>query len=502
MLAIYRGYHPHRSPDLYLIPRPPNYFGSASNWTHSGPWRYLQNVPLVFYGPGVVRAAGPVAVPGGATLADVAPTLSSVLPIDWPARRSGSMIDGVFARSETGAASPRLVSILVWDGVGDNVLSAWPRSWPYLSRLMRRGVSVTNATAGSSPSVTPAIHATLGTGTYPRSHGIVDAKMRFRGSPRDVRIESQLITPTLADIYDAQEQNDPKVAMVAGTTWELGMMGVGSRLAGGDRDVAVMWDEEGKLQRTVSGSYRHPAYAVRETDPREYARQHDAADGRIDGTWRGHDIAADPEAVRNSPAWIPYQVDVIKRVMAEEHLGRDSHTDLLLVNFKQADVIGHIYNMVNVEVRDAIEELDVALRELVTAFNRFAGKRKWVLVVTADHGQTPSSDSSGGWPINEDELQRDIAVAMRTDPTTLFEATRPTSYWFKASALKHADATLEEIATMLLRYRIRDNVVSGAAVPGTFSGALDRKLFDAVFPSRYTTQAARCNRTNGKYGGG
>ena len=151
MLAVYRGYHPHRSPDLYLIPRPPNYFGSASNWTHSGPWRYLQNVPLVFYGPGVVRAAGPVAVPGGATLADVAPTLSSVLPIDWPARRSGNMIDGVFARSETGAASPRLVSILVWDGVGDNVLSAWPRSWPYLSRLMRGGVSVTNATAGSSP---------------------------------------------------------------------------------------------------------------------------------------------------------------------------------------------------------------------------------------------------------------------------------------------------------------------------------------------------------------
>src|SRR5918997_1342738 len=67
-----------RSPDVVAVPQPPNYFGSFGITTHSGPWDYLQEVPLVLYGPGLLRP-GRVNPAGPVTLADVAPTLGQIV---------------------------------------------------------------------------------------------------------------------------------------------------------------------------------------------------------------------------------------------------------------------------------------------------------------------------------------------------------------------------------------------------------------------------------------
>ncbi|MDQ4064913.1 MAG: hypothetical protein M3161_02585, partial [Actinomycetota bacterium] len=55
---IARGLVTGRSADVHMVPRYPNFFGSFRVTTHSGPWDYLQRVPLVFYGPGYVAETG------------------------------------------------------------------------------------------------------------------------------------------------------------------------------------------------------------------------------------------------------------------------------------------------------------------------------------------------------------------------------------------------------------------------------------------------------------
>lgn len=74
LTRIWRGHRPARSEDIVAVPKAPNYLGSFDVTSHSGPWDYLQRVPLVLYGPGRVQKLGQV-TDSEVTLADVYPTV-------------------------------------------------------------------------------------------------------------------------------------------------------------------------------------------------------------------------------------------------------------------------------------------------------------------------------------------------------------------------------------------------------------------------------------------
>ena len=106
LLRVWRGTDPQRSGQIVVIPQEPNFLGS--NFPHSGPWDYLQDVPLLFYGPGVIPALGSVNRP--ATLADVAPTQAALLGYDFP------QVDGhALPEIDAPAIPPKLIVTLVWD---------------------------------------------------------------------------------------------------------------------------------------------------------------------------------------------------------------------------------------------------------------------------------------------------------------------------------------------------------------------------------------------------
>src|SRR5918997_7212201 len=109
--------------------------------------------------------------------------------------------------------------------------------------MMEKGTSMGNAEVGSSPSVTPAVHTNLGTGTFPKQHGIVDIPVRegletygaYDGfTPRFLQV------PTLADLYDRRTDNEALIGMFAYKPWHLGMIGHGAYMEGGDHDIAVI----------------------------------------------------------------------------------------------------------------------------------------------------------------------------------------------------------------------------------------------------------------------
>jgi hypothetical protein len=231
---IRRGYHPERSGEIQLVPEEPNFIGK---WlSHSGPWDYVQRVPLFLYGPGHVPARGRVDRP--ATVADLAPTLAEHLRFDFQAPDGKPLREA----APVSRRPPRLILTLVWDSAGRNVLAEHPEAWPTLRGLIPHGVWFDQATVGSSPSVTPSIHATIGTGAFPRMHGLVDMVIRKDGEPGGALGEGpdDLLTPALADLYGAALDNDPVIGVVAWRIWHLPLIGQGSRFEGRDQAVALL----------------------------------------------------------------------------------------------------------------------------------------------------------------------------------------------------------------------------------------------------------------------
>ena len=235
LLRIWRGHDDDNSEDLTTVPLEPNYSGSFNITSHSGPWDYLQRVPLVFYGPETIKAQGQP-LRENASIVDVYPTVGELADVSLPPR-DGRVLDG--AIDDDRSESPKLILTIMWDGVGRNVLERWPEAWPTLRRMEREGTSYLNAVVGSSPSITPATHSSLGTGAYPRRHGVT--AIEYRDDAGNVntafakRDPSGLDLTTFADEIDRELGNEPLAGLIGWRSWHQGMLGHGDMTPGGGR---------------------------------------------------------------------------------------------------------------------------------------------------------------------------------------------------------------------------------------------------------------------------
>lgn len=489
---IRRGYAPGRGHDLQMVARAPNYFGGFSNWSHSGPWPYLQRIPLVLYGPGFIRSQGEISLDREVTTVDIAPTIAELTGTTMPAGRPGTAITEALVPANQRPERPRVIMTIVWDGGGGNVLDRWPNAWPELERIGDMGTSITNATVGSSPSVTPAVHTNLGTGAYPRAHGIVDIPMRKRGrfpeafsdmDPQSVRISA------LADDYDKSTDNAALIGMLAEHKWHLGMIGHGASIEGGDRDLAVMFDRETGVPITNRKYFSLPGYFLRELALEDFVRPVDADDGKIDGKWLGHRLN-DAASQVESPVFLAYQSAAIRLLLERGGYGIDDVTDLFFTNFKQIDLLGHQYNMASREVESALHYSDRGIGDIVEWLDQNVGANRWVIILTADHGQTPRAQATGGWPISLNEVVADVNRQMEgSEPRSVLKA-RPVGLWLSRHAREPRNA--RRIARFLADYRLRDNVPAGEEIPSAYRTKRNSRLFAAAIPSRDLDRVWTC----------
>jgi hypothetical protein len=489
---VKRGYFPRRSPDVLIVPREPNFVGFFTGQSHSGPWEYLQQVPLVFYGPGFIQPRGPLELEREVTLADLAPTLAELLGVPAP-NAAGAPIMEVLEPEAARVSPPKLIVTVVWDGGGNNVLDAWPRAWPELASLMRKGSAVVGATVGSSPSVTPSIHTNIGTGTFPNRHGIVGIPIRIDGrvviSFQGVSPE-EVITPTLADTYDRATGNVAKVGMLAYKAWHLGMIGHGSGLPGADRDTAVLVDQQENLF-TNRALYSYPPELQDTPGFTRAVRVVDGEDGKVDSKWMGHDLG-DPSLRRDTPVWVRYQTSLIKSLLRLESFGRDGVPDLFYTNYKQADEVGHNWNMLAAEMRPTLKHLDWSLVQLRKFLDEWVGKKQWVMVVTADHGQGPLAEAAGAWPILEGELAQDMARHFGVETEDLVEQASAAGFYLNQEVMTEENVTAEQISDWLVDYRLKDNVEQGESVPKQYENKLDHLIIDAAFPGASLSNVWKC----------
>lgn len=493
---IQRGTMLGRSPELQVVPEQPNYFGSFDTTTHSGPWDYIQEVPIVLYGPGHIQSRGPLTLDRPVTVADLAPTLADLVGTPLPDGRPGRPITEALVPQAERKGPPKMILFVVWDGGGNNVLTKWPNAYPNLKQLMTEGVSINAADVGSSPSVTPAIHATMGTGAFPDQHGIVDIPIR-KGSrvPQSYPNKSprNLELTTLADIYDKETNNEALIGLMAERAWHLGMMGHGAFTTGGDKDIAIMSEGgEGHLV-TNPDFYSLPTY-LDGTPGFEADREIvDRSDGKDDGLWLGHKIPVEHRAGAANPVWTRYQSRLLRATWSNEGFGQDDVTDMFFTNFKEVDLIGHVYNYLQPEMRSMVKHTDIVLGQLINYLNTNVGEGDWVIALTADHGSGPDPEESGAWPIDEARLQVDIAVEFGVRVTDLFQAQRPTGMWLNAETMEQQAITEEQIADFVMDYTIRENWKEGRRLPTAYRSRWDEKIFSAAFPTHRLDDVMECN---------
>jgi hypothetical protein len=72
-------------------------------------------------------------------------------------------------------------------------------------------------------------------------------------------------------------------------------------------------------------------------------------------------------------------------MIEHEPLGADSVADLVLMNYKGADFVGHRYGPDSQELRLTLAEMDRNLARIIGALEARVGK-DYLLAVTADHG--------------------------------------------------------------------------------------------------------------------
>ncbi len=479
---VWRGYTPGRSGDVLAIEQAPNQFGTR----HSSAYPYTQDVPLILWGPGYIKEG--FRSDADVTLADVAPTYADLLHFEeWP-HRDGTDLNDALVDEDQRVTPPKLILTIVWDGGGTNVLEQWPDEWPYLKKLANRGAWFTEATVGSTPSITPAIHATLGTGVFPDKHGIPDIKMRVNGKIVDPWAGSNprhLEVDTIGDLWDLANGNLPVVGMMARDSWHLGMLGHGAFTEGADNDIAVM-DQLGGLDfRTNPDFYTLPNYLKNQDGMLEAAEEMDAADGEADGQWLGTQVIPLDGKIRYTPAWNVYQVDKLKQIIANEGLGADEMPDLFYVNFKSTDLAGHEWNMLEEEVKQDVKAQDDALKEIVKTLDKRVGRGNYVISLTADHGMTPTPESTGGWSIDQAELGRDMDARFdKTTPKTpLVLSNRGYMFMLDKKELERNDVTPEEIAEWLQSYSIEDNAKNGD-LKGFEDKADERVFLTAMTPAQ------------------
>jgi hypothetical protein len=366
---------------------------------------------------------------------------------------------------------------------------------------MREGASYRNAISGSFPAVTASTHATIGTGAFPRTHGITGHNVRRGGGPVKAwgepgRVDpSFLLEPTLADRWTSETEDRAWVGEIGYQVWHVGMLGRGGRPMG-EAPVGVYWDQD------TGGSWapHHPdLYRLPHTWP---SRE------RLDALCAAYHPMPPPSPYDRwargraanccFPPIVRYQAELVQATLGSEPIGDDDVTDLLYINYKAPDYSGHVYNMEDPRQAEVLGAVDEELgRHADLLMDRF-GPGGSVLIVTADHGQCPRIDAHGG--VRIDPIQLEDALRRRCGDSVFgsIQAVVPSEVYLDPRALVDAGCTAEDLASFLADYRYGDNIGSYVRPAAIRRDRLRARTFAAVFPTSFIAELAR--RDLGPYG--
>ena len=375
-----RSYFPGRSGQIMIVPREGSFAVSKRDpvvkFMHGSPWPHDTRIPLMFYGPRYVRAG---VYAKAVRQQDVMPTVARLLDVPIPPTVTGrSLVEAL----QPGTSAPRVVVIAVLDGMRVDYFDRYRSVMPTLDRLRRTGAWFSNAAIDYLPTITSLGHTTVSTGTEPRYHGTTGNSLfdrvalkpqdAFAGnSPRD------LMVLNIADVVNLNSSGRAIiVAQGSSVPAAVGLAGHGACLFGARPIFMASYSRTSGEWTSNDACYRLPDY-VKRRQARELWES-------VGGTWMGHPVA-DADSIRRTSIFARFETDTLLSVIETESVGADEVTDLVLVNLKAPDFVGHQYGPDSAETRETLAELDRQLTRLTDVLEKKTEGR-YVLALTADHG--------------------------------------------------------------------------------------------------------------------
>jgi hypothetical protein len=441
-----RGYFPGRSGQVFFVPHEGDFLVDKDplyQFMHGSPWAYDTAIPLLFHGTRFIK---PGSYPVAAKQQDIAPTLASLLGVSPPATTTGRALQEAL----TGTAErPRVVALLVLDGMRADYFERFRDVMPTLSRLRAEGAWFENARANALPTATSLGHATIGTGTDPRVHGLVVNRLfnRVSGSAQESYNNldpGELMALTLADVWNIS--TDGKAVIIAqggAIRAAAGLVGHGACLVNGRTVMAASYSTRNQGEwETNEKCYTMPA-VLKGMTPERYWKE-------ANGQWLGHNVA-NPNAFRSSGLFQRFEGDALAAVLENSVVGSDDITDLVLVNTKGPDYVGHAYGPDSREIRELLAELDRQVTHALQILDKKAGAGRIVVAVTADHGM-PQEPPKGGRRIMPAEVVAALNQRFSPSPPSIvqfFNDAANAQIHLDTARLKELGISLNDVARFL-----------------------------------------------------
>jgi len=338
------------------------------------------------------------------------------------------------ARQGSSTRPPKLVVLVVVDQMRADYVARFRNDWTGgLKRLVTNGAWFTNAAYPYLQTMTCAGHATVSTGVFPHTHGIVSNEWWDRETGQEITCTQdssasaigylaearggdsarRLAVPTFADRMRAERSahvvslsmKDRSAVMLAGhgegtVAWfnvAMDNMVTSSAFTSApvpqirsflsahplDGDFGKAWS-----RLLPPSRYHEPDDVQGEIPPRGWTRTFphtfNGANGKPDAAFRGQ--------WDHSPFVDAYIGGLAESLVASTQLGRHDGTDLLALGFSSTDRVGHQFGPNSQEVHDTQIRLDRTLGSLFNRLDALVGRSAYVVALTADHGVTPFSD--------------------------------------------------------------------------------------------------------------
>jgi predicted AlkP superfamily pyrophosphatase or phosphodiesterase len=336
------------------------------------------------------------------------------------------------AKQATSPARPKLIVMLVVDQMRGDYVDKFQGQWKGgLKRLVNEGAWFRTAAYPYAATETCPGHATISTGAFPASHGMVangwwdrdEQKMVTCTSDPNVKNSAygggeakagdsawRMKLPSFAEELKFQSGGGTRVVTfslkaraaitLAGhkadaATWAEGSTWVTSSPYG-----PVPFIEEFVKQHPVTADYGKTW--TLSLPPSSYLYEESATGAGAMSGWttsfphalRGKEAGGSPDAAffeqwGSSPFADSYLTKMAESAVDALRLGQGVGTDYLGVSYSTPDYVGHRFGPRSWEIQDILIRLDKDLGELFTYLDQKVGRGNYVVALTGDHGVAP-----------------------------------------------------------------------------------------------------------------
>ncbi|HTZ47381.1 MAG TPA: alkaline phosphatase family protein [Verrucomicrobiae bacterium] len=332
-------------------------------------------------------------------------------------------------------ARPKLVVVIVVDQMRADYVDKFRSQWSGgLKRLVEEGAWFRAAAYPYAATKTCVGHATISTGAFPASHGMVANDWWDRDTQKMVTCTSdpnvknvayadgttkggdsawRMLLPSFAE--ELKFQSAPGTRVV---TFSLKARAA-ITLAGHKADAATWFDNSTGSWVTSSPYSTQPFiedYAKKHPVTEDYGKTWSLSlpkdaywyDEKAKGAaavsgWgddfpfalRGKEGSGGPDEAfytqwSTSPFADTYLTRLAETAVDSMNLGKAPTTDYLGISYSSTDSVGHTFGPRSWEIQDMLVRLDKDLGELFAHLDEKVGKGDYVVVLTADHGVAPN----------------------------------------------------------------------------------------------------------------